>query len=121
MAWCDFCGKDESEVAKLIAGAPNLHICNECVTLCGEIVADNKPAEAAQRMKRRGGAEVARLRLQAFAIVANWGSKDADGVWKAWTLDSRMAEAERLTEWALAESLTVCEAPPLTDPVGGAA
>lgn len=34
---CSFCGKRQSEVAKLIAG-PTVYICNECVVLCMEIV-----------------------------------------------------------------------------------
>jgi len=36
---CSFCGKDQSEVARLIAG-PEVMICNECVTLCSEILAE---------------------------------------------------------------------------------
>ena len=34
---CGFCGKTQSEVARLIAG-PQSMICNECVTLCHEIL-----------------------------------------------------------------------------------
>ncbi|MGH7875810.1 MAG: ClpX C4-type zinc finger protein [Candidatus Binatia bacterium] len=34
---CSFCGKDQSEVLKLIAG-PSVHICNECVALCGGLL-----------------------------------------------------------------------------------
>jgi len=36
---CSFCGKTQKEVRKLIAG-PGTYICDECVTLCGEIIAD---------------------------------------------------------------------------------
>ncbi len=35
---CSFCIKDKDEVAKLIAG-PGVYICNECVDLCGQILA----------------------------------------------------------------------------------
>lgn len=35
--WCSFCGKQNAEVRKLIAG-PRVYICNECVALCTEIV-----------------------------------------------------------------------------------
>jgi ATP-dependent Clp protease ATP-binding subunit ClpX len=35
---CSFCGKSQVEVEKLIAG-PWTFICNECVALCGNIVA----------------------------------------------------------------------------------
>jgi ATP-dependent Clp protease ATP-binding subunit ClpX len=36
---CSFCGKGHNEVKKLIAG-PTVYICNECVELCNEIIAD---------------------------------------------------------------------------------
>jgi ATP-dependent Clp protease ATP-binding subunit ClpX len=36
---CSFCGKRQSEVKKLIAG-PTVYICNECVDICNEIIAD---------------------------------------------------------------------------------
>ena len=34
---CSFCGKDHSEVLKLIAGQ-NCYICNECVVLCSHVL-----------------------------------------------------------------------------------
>lgn len=37
---CSFCGKQRSEVRKLIAG-PSVYICNECVELCREIVQED--------------------------------------------------------------------------------
>lgn len=36
---CSFCSKGQDEVKKLIAG-PAVYICNECVELCNEIMAD---------------------------------------------------------------------------------
>ena len=39
---CSFCGKWGSEVRKLIvASNGDLHICNECVDVCAEIIAEN--------------------------------------------------------------------------------
>lgn len=35
---CSFCGKPQTQVAKLIAG-PGVFICNECVDLCVPIIA----------------------------------------------------------------------------------
>ena len=37
--FCSFCGKNQKEVKKLIAG-PSVYICNECIKLCGEIIED---------------------------------------------------------------------------------
>ncbi len=34
---CDFCGKYQEEVTRIIAG-PSVYICNECVTLCHDII-----------------------------------------------------------------------------------
>ncbi|MGI9462033.1 MAG: ATP-dependent Clp protease ATP-binding subunit ClpX [Alphaproteobacteria bacterium] len=39
---CSFCSKKQQEVQKLIAG-PGVYICNECVMLCNDIVAEQKP------------------------------------------------------------------------------
>ncbi|MBN1424776.1 ATP-dependent Clp protease ATP-binding subunit ClpX [Candidatus Fermentibacteria bacterium] len=36
---CSFCGRDQSEVDKLISG-PSVYICNECVSLCNEILSE---------------------------------------------------------------------------------
>lgn len=41
---CSFCGKDQGEVSKLIAG-PDVFICDECIDLCNEIVKDERAAE----------------------------------------------------------------------------
>ncbi|MEO5357580.1 MAG: ATP-dependent Clp protease ATP-binding subunit ClpX [Nitrospirae bacterium YQR-1] len=37
---CTFCGKLQSEVKKLIAG-PSVYICDECVDLCNDIIAED--------------------------------------------------------------------------------
>ncbi len=34
---CSFCGKNQRQVRKLIAG-PNIYICDECIELCNEIL-----------------------------------------------------------------------------------
>ncbi|RME84998.1 MAG: ATP-dependent Clp protease ATP-binding subunit ClpX, partial [Zetaproteobacteria bacterium] len=49
---CSFCGKAQDEVSRLIAG-PNVYICEQCVQLCNEILAESeaeaKPASAPPR------------------------------------------------------------------------
>jgi pyrimidine operon attenuation protein / uracil phosphoribosyltransferase len=47
---CSFCGKSQSEIKKLIAG-PSVYICNECVDICSELVADG-------HKKHSGGAKM---------------------------------------------------------------
>ena len=39
--FCSFCGNNQKEVKKLIAG-PSVYICNECIKLCGEIIHDEE-------------------------------------------------------------------------------
>lgn len=41
---CSFCGKSQREVRKLIAG-PTVYICDECINLCNEIIADEAERE----------------------------------------------------------------------------
>jgi ATP-dependent Clp protease ATP-binding subunit ClpX len=36
---CSFCGKSQQTVQALVAG-PKVYICNECIELCNEIIAD---------------------------------------------------------------------------------
>jgi ATP-dependent Clp protease ATP-binding subunit ClpX len=38
---CSFCGKSQREVKKLIAG-PTVYICDECIRLCNDIIAEEK-------------------------------------------------------------------------------
>ncbi len=43
--FCSFCGKNQKEVKKLIAG-PAVYICDECIQLCSEIIEEEKDQEA---------------------------------------------------------------------------
>ncbi len=42
---CSFCGKSQKEVKKLIAG-PTVYICDECIGLCNDIIAEEVDKEA---------------------------------------------------------------------------
>jgi ATP-dependent Clp protease ATP-binding subunit ClpX len=46
---CSFCGKTQDEVRKLIAG-PTVYICNECVDLCTDIIAEEWEREESERI-----------------------------------------------------------------------
>ena len=41
---CSFCGKKQGEV-RLVAGPSNVYICNLCVALCNEILAQDVRGE----------------------------------------------------------------------------
>ncbi len=47
---CSFCGKSQHEVRKLIAG-PTVYICNECVEVCLDIIAEDRVHEAKTRQQ----------------------------------------------------------------------
>ncbi len=47
---CSFCGKSQEEVKKLIAG-PAVYICDECVALCNDIIAEEVEKEEAALRK----------------------------------------------------------------------
>jgi ATP-dependent Clp protease ATP-binding subunit ClpX len=51
LLFCSFCGKSQHEVTKLIAG-PSVYICNECVDLCNDIMAQ-EPEETAEASKQK--------------------------------------------------------------------
>ena len=44
---CSFCGKSQDEVKKLIAG-PSVYICDECIQLCNEIIAEEYTHETGE-------------------------------------------------------------------------
>lgn len=44
---CSFCGKSKDSVKKFISG-PSVYICNECVSLCNEILAEEEEREAVE-------------------------------------------------------------------------
>jgi ATP-dependent Clp protease ATP-binding subunit ClpX len=48
---CSFCGKSQKEVKKLIAG-PTVYICDECIALCNDII-----AEEVEKEEPAGGSE----------------------------------------------------------------
>ena len=57
---CSFCGKDRSEVKRLIEGADGVYICDGCVLLGAEILAEEgvitggvRPAVATDSNARR--------------------------------------------------------------------
>jgi len=46
---CSFCGKSKESVKKFISG-PNVYICNECISLCNEILAEEEDRETASQI-----------------------------------------------------------------------
>lgn len=47
LLYCSFCGKSQHEVKKLIAG-PSVFVCDECITLCNDIMREEIQGEASK-------------------------------------------------------------------------
>ena len=50
---CSFCGRTIDHVRKMISGSSNVHICDECIDLCNEIIAEEVHQET-QDVKIQG-------------------------------------------------------------------
>jgi len=48
--FCSFCGKSQDEVKKLIAG-PSVYICDECIELCNDIIAEEYDKDDSARRR----------------------------------------------------------------------
>jgi ATP-dependent Clp protease ATP-binding subunit ClpX len=47
---CSFCGKSQEQVHRLIAGPGGVYICDECIDLCQEIIAEEQATPTAARL-----------------------------------------------------------------------
>ena len=50
--FCSFCGKNQSEVKKLIAG-PSVYICDECVSLCNDIIEEGLSEKDSEESEKK--------------------------------------------------------------------
>ncbi len=94
-ASCSFCGKDNTQVTRLIAG-PGVHICDECVGLCDEILAEYAGAgpSPAPRLPEWGALSDDEM-LAHIPRIAATGAKVEDSL-RAWVLELR----RRSVTWA---------------------
>ncbi len=46
---CSFCGKTKEQVRRLIAGPNGVHICDQCVALCNQLLAEEGQTETPPR------------------------------------------------------------------------
>ena len=50
--FCSFCGKNQSEVKNLIAG-PSVYICDECVSLCNDIIKEDLSEKDSEESEKK--------------------------------------------------------------------
>jgi hypothetical protein len=53
---CSFCNKSENDVQKMVAGPNGVAICDECIDVCNDIVADTPEAALPQRERHQASA-----------------------------------------------------------------
>jgi ClpX C4-type zinc finger len=98
---CSFCLKDKDAVVKLVAG-PGVYICNECVSLCDQILASESAPQVTTWSDRPEEELLASLaRTQAVITQVDAAVHDHVGVLRArgvtWT---RIGEALGVTKQA---------------------
>jgi len=64
---CSFCNKSQREVRKLIAG-PNVYICDECVDICLDIIAEDRAREARESRRNLPKPEEVKKFLDSYVI-----------------------------------------------------
>lgn len=80
---CSFCTKDQHAVAKLIAGH-GIYICNECVGLCDQILADQPASEFGSWSERPDEEMLTGLaRMQAITSQVDAAIHDHVGILRA--------------------------------------
>jgi ATP-dependent Clp protease ATP-binding subunit ClpX len=71
--FCSFCGKNQKEVKKLIAG-PAVYICDECIQLCSEIIEEEIEKEVSELGQILAPKEI-KTKLDEYVIEQNYAKK----------------------------------------------
>jgi len=71
--FCSFCGKNQKEVTKLIAG-PAVYICDECIQLCSEIIEEESEKDSRDPSRILVPEEIKKM-LDEYVIEQEWAKK----------------------------------------------
>jgi len=71
---CSFCGKDKETVKKFVSG-PNVYICNECISLCNEILAEEEEHDPQEQVVPSPTPEEIKSTLDQYVISQETAKK----------------------------------------------
>jgi ATP-dependent Clp protease ATP-binding subunit ClpX len=72
---CSFCGKSKDAVRKFISG-PSVYICNECIALCNEILAEDEEREVSETVTQVPAPHEIKAVLDQY-VIGQEGAKKA--------------------------------------------
>jgi ATP-dependent Clp protease ATP-binding subunit ClpX len=72
---CSFCGKSKDAVRKFISG-PSVYICNECIALCNEILAEDEEREVSEMVTQVPAPHEIKAVLDQY-VIGQEGAKKA--------------------------------------------
>jgi len=107
---CSFCGKSKDSVRKFISG-PSVYICNECITLCNEILAEDEEREVADSITQVPTPSEIKEVLDQYVIGQERAKRTlAVAVYNHYKGSMRPAGARAMSSWTSPTSC--CSAPP---------
>src|SRR6267143_897007 len=97
---CSFCNKDQNDVRKLIAG-PTVFICDECVEVCNDIIADDnhyKRIEIQKQPRSRNDVELNKSNIMLIGPTGTGKTLLAQTLAKLLSVPFTIVDATTLTE-----------------------